>query len=308
MNDYQLGTRLREQILRDQQRGISSDGRRLQALVGDLCADQQSSLVPAITYVLRSPAFSHAIAQQPPLPPDPRLQLRLQQELEPVFAQAICQRMQAVVCALLALPAPPAVPATASSTLVPAADPASEPAATTGGRGLVAVLSFIAGILVVGVGGGLTWLLMSRTTPPQGQPQLSSQIQADPAPAAVPQPASVPPAPDLDQAQLQQAISAVEQLYADLSSGNTAAARSRFSPAAADQFDPTFFSQFQRVSVSELHQVNREGQLLTLSGVVSFEYPDGSTQRESRNFTLDLATTPPLITASSFGQVLSPRP
>ena len=104
MNDHQLGTRLRQQILTDLERGISCDGRRLQALVGDYCGDSQLTLLPALRYLVMSPGFSSAVAQQPPLAADGRLQLRLQQELQQVFTQAICQRMTAVVGGLLGFP------------------------------------------------------------------------------------------------------------------------------------------------------------------------------------------------------------
>ena len=41
MNDYDLGANLRRQILDDMERGLASDGRRLQALVGDFCGQNQ---------------------------------------------------------------------------------------------------------------------------------------------------------------------------------------------------------------------------------------------------------------------------
>jgi hypothetical protein len=104
MNDHQLGASLRNQILADLQRGIPSDGRRLQALAGDLCGERQLPLLPAVRYLVMSQAFASAVGQSQPLPADPRLQLRLQQELEQVFTTAICQRMTAVLQGLLALP------------------------------------------------------------------------------------------------------------------------------------------------------------------------------------------------------------
>jgi hypothetical protein len=41
--------------------------------------------------------------------------------------------------------------------------------------------------------------------------------------------------------------------------------------------------------------------------VVTFVYPDGTSQSESRSFTVDTATNPALITGSSFGQVMRGR-
>jgi len=106
MNDHQLGSRLRQQILADLQRGIDRDGRGLQALVGDFCGDDELPLLPALRYLVLSPAFTNALGQTPPLAADTALQLRLQRELEPMFSRAICQRMGMVVGGLLALPEP----------------------------------------------------------------------------------------------------------------------------------------------------------------------------------------------------------
>ena len=320
MNDHELGGRLRRQILSDLERGLPSDGRRLQALVGDLCGQEQLPLLPALKYLVLTPGFNHAVAQHPPLPADPRLQLRLQQELNEVFAAAISGRMEAVLRGLMGLAA------ASSEGIAPEAPPEHQPdldaeaegetfelnaiPPSGGSRGLVAVLSFIAGVLVVGVGGGLAWLLLQSS--PVRNPDVGdlSGIPArqDPAPSA----AEPPPALDLEAirreaASTAQAVASVEQLYNDLSLGNIQAARQRFGGEAADQFDPAFFSQFQRVSVDNLRELSRDGSLVTLEGLVTFVYPDGTSQSESRSFTVETATDPALITASNFGQVTRRR-
>ena len=69
----------------------------------------------------------------------------------------------------------------------------------------------------------------------------------------------MPPAPDLQQAALDSAIATVQQLYSDLSNGNGEAARQLLGGGAADQFDLAFFSQFQRVGVSDLREIGRSG-------------------------------------------------
>ena len=320
MNDHELGGRLRRQILSDLERGLPSDGRRLQALVGDLCGQEQLPLLPALKYLVMTPGFNHAVAQHPPLPADPRLQLRLQQELNEVFAAAISGRMEAVLRGLMGLAA------ASREGIAPEAPPELQPdldaeaegetfelnaiPPSGGSRGLVAVLSFIAGVLVVGVGGGLAWLLLQSS--PVRNPDVGdlSGIPArqDPAPSA----AEPPPALDLEAirreaASTAQAVASVEQLYNDLSLGNIQAARQRFGGEAADQFDPAFFSQFQRVSVDNLRELSRDGSLVTLEGLVTFVYPDGTSQSESRSFTVETATDPALITASNFGQVTRRR-
>ena len=349
MNDHQLGALLRHQIVADLQRGIASDGRRLQALVGDLCGERQMPLLPALRYLVMSQAFSSAVGQTPPLPADTRLQLRLQQELDQVFTAAICLRMTAVLHGLLGLPEtepaavggagsvpeppPPPVPLPqASAAELPPPPQAGElppgwpiedlireqagyeRAAAGGSKGVVAVLSFMAGVLVVGVLGALGWMMQVSRQPLQldtNQGSNQQPVETAPAPTPAQEPATnqPPPAPDLgtQQANTDLAIASVQQLYTDISSGNVDAARQLFSPAAADQFDPTFFSQFQQVSVSDLRETGRSGATVTLSGVVTFVYPDNTTQSESRTFTVDTSSQPALITGSSFGAVLKAR-
>ena len=336
MNDYALGANLRRQILSDLERGLPLDGRRLQALVGDFCGQSQLALLPALKYLVLAPGFSSAASQQPPLPADARLQLRLQQELNEVFAAPICARMDAVLRGLLGLPeayaaAQPASPSPSPTASMSVQDEPPlgeeiaeddnnayeqdlEPAAGRGGsNGLVAVLSFMAGVLVVGVGGGLAWLLLQTTLPRDNplrseRPRLPGEL-VSPTPDTTP--VEAPPAPELNtngvDAATAHAIASVEQLYNDLSLGNIQAARQRFSGEAADQFDPAFFRQFQRVSVDHLRELSRDGSLITLEGLVTFVYPDGTSQSESRQFTVETATEPALITDSSFGQVTRGR-
>ena len=318
MNDHQLGAALRRQVLADLERGLSCDGRRLQALVGDYCGDSQGALLPALKYLVMTPACGNALSQQPPLPADGRLLLRLQQELNPVFTPAICARMEAVLRGLLGLAEAGPSGAAEPESAMPAAEPPAPsaaslaaqapPAAPASGQGLVAALGFLAGVLAVGLAGLITWLLLSR----QGLPLLPQPAAQDQASTPGPQPDSTatqlpPPAPDLQQAALDNAIATVQQLYSDLSNGNGEAARQLIGGGAADQFDPAFFNQFQRVNVSDLREIGRSGAVVSLQGVVTFVYPDGSTQSESRSFVVDTATQPALITASGFNQVLKAR-
>ena len=303
MNDYQLGVKLRRQILADFERGISSDVRRYQALLSDFCGDNELLLLPALKHLVQTAAFQEAVAERPPLPSETQLNLRLQQELDALFAPALCLRMAEVLRGLLGLaPDGQAIPS----------DLPDEPTAVVdtpvhSNSGVVAVLSFIAGVLVVGVVGALTWLvLLNRSMTPSTATAPALVSEPEPTPTE-PEPATSEPTLDPAQLQLNQAIETVRQLYDDISLGNTAAAKQLFSPQAADQFDPAFFSQFQRVAVDNLQEVSRDGSKVTLQGVVTFVYPDGTSQAESRSFTVDTASQPGLITASSFDQVVSPR-
>ena len=302
MNDYQLGVKLRRQILADFERGISSDVRRYQALLSDFCGDNELLLLPALKHLVQTAGFQEAVAERPPLPSETQLNLRLQQELDALFAPALCLRMAEVLRGLLGLaPDGQAIPSDLPD------EPTTVDTPVHSNSGVVAVLSFIAGVLVVGVVGALTWLvLLNRSMTPSTATAPALVSESEPT-QTEPEPATSEPKLDPAQLQLNQAIETVRQLYDDISLGNTAAAKQLFSPQAADQFDPAFFSQCQRVAVDNLQEVNRDGSKVTLQGVVTFVYPDGTSQAESRSFTVDTASQPGLITASSFDQVVSPR-
>jgi len=103
------------------------------------------------------------------------------------------------------------------------------------------------------------------------------------------------------------AVSGIQALYGALSAKDFAQARSLFGPAAADQFDPGFFQQFERVTVQDLRTTSEVGSTVNLEGLVSFVWPDGSVQTETRSFSVETSSDPPLITASEFGRVVRPR-
>jgi hypothetical protein len=326
MNDHQLGAALRAQVLHDLQHGRSADGRRLQAVAGDLCGGEQGILLPALRHLVMSAAFASAASQSPPLA-DPRLRSRLMQELRQVFTPAICQRMEAVLQGLLNLPPqdatvppPPAPrPLVAPEPTAPRTakhDPATPATARRSGgtNVLVAVLAFLTGGLLMGLVGALVLLQQSprrvMVSPPANRP--SPPPVTDTAPSTPPQQPSLPepapsPAPEPPAARPDLAVASIQGLYEALSSKTYDRARQFFGGAAADQFDPSFFDQFARVSVSDLRETGQAGSIVTLEGQVTFTYPDGTSQSESRTFTVDTATDPALITASSFGAVIKAR-
>ena len=102
-------------------------------------------------------------------------------------------------------------------------------------------------------------------------------------------------------------MESIRSVYESLSRKDFEQARQWFAGAAADQFDAAFFEQFQQVTVSDLQTTGSNGSSLTLDGVVTFVYPDGTSQSETRSFTVDTATSPALITNSAFVRVLQSR-
>ncbi len=185
MNDYEIGAALRERLQREQQQGGTPDGRRLQALVGDLCGDDPR-LLPAMRYMVNWEPFLSEASRRPPLA-DPRLAARLRQELREIFALPVCERMDAVVCGLLDLPEPathPAVqaaaPAPRSRGMTPAqraqtpqrsataqVPPSWQPAAEERRSPLGSVVMLCLGAFV---GGGLLALVVGFLIPPRPEP------------------------------------------------------------------------------------------------------------------------------------------
>lgn len=405
--DHDLGVRLRQALLQERARAQPLDGRRLQALVGDLCQGEQQALLPPLRHLVLSPVLLGEASRTPPLA-EPRSRSRFQQELRGVFASPLCDRMEAVIDGLLALPMAPssADPAFEAKPWPLPADPgaAPEPRAapsppetpvaswgeqdpsrqafadrrsSRGGRsgwlrlliaGLAGGLLGLVGLLLVphslrrsaapeavqppvapdataplasdAAGGasagavgpvagadpaadGLagpagTTALPSTPTTPTGPGSSQPGAAANPAgandgtvtPAAPELPQIAGPAPSATagmEASTTAAIRTVEALYGALSRQDAAAARGFFAGEAADQFDPAFFRQFARVEVAALQPTATTATSVSLDGVVTFVYPDGSRQKERRSFTLDTRSDPPRVIASAFGAVLVPR-
>lgn len=128
MNPHQIGAQLRAQVLRDLRNGSPVDPRRMQALVADLCGDEQQDLIAPLRYLVLSGTFSTACSMDPPLT-DGHLQ-NLSRELAEVFAPTLCTRIQPVLEGLLG------IDATTTTTQVFAMNP--EPVATQAASGIAA--------------------------------------------------------------------------------------------------------------------------------------------------------------------------
>jgi hypothetical protein len=245
-----------------------------------------------------------------------------------------------------ARPDPAASPPPAAKTPAPIRPQPLPPQPAPSARPwILALLGFLSGTLLLSGAGLLLWRLDNRLPfgPGNRQPQAATalppveslpreplenpaaSLPRGPAEAGIDTPAApdlppstaTPPAGDTaspaaetptdGQAGSGAAIRTVEGLYAALSRQDFATARSFFSGAAADQFDPAFFRQFSRVSVEELRPTGQGGSGMTLEGVVRFTYRDGSEQTEARSFQVEPSPEGPRISASAFQAVLSPR-
>ena len=314
MNDRDLGQALRDHLMREQQQGRPLVTSRLQAVLNDLVSADQQPLLPALRALVLSNAFASAIRQEPPLADD-RLLPRLQQELASTYSLEVRQRMDAVLAGLFDQPLEPEPP-TAPSPAVAATAPATPATATSDHRSmgcglglllLTAVLAALAGVAMALLGGGVALWLRHRQ--PQPQAEAPAAIVPPAAPTSPILPPESPPtdAPNRDDIALSAARESLGNLYNALSAKDATAARAYYDEGSSDQFDPAFFNQFASVTLSDLKETGRSGSQLLFSGVVTFHYPDGTSQIESRTFTVDTSRSPAVVTASSFGRVIRLR-
>lgn len=112
------------------------------------------------------------------------------------------------------------------------------------------------------------------------------------------------PEADLTPATAQAVVTA---FYDYLSSQSWDQAKAQTSGSLARQFDPNFFQQFQRVSVENLQIRSRSADAIEFVGQNTYTYPDGSTQKEARTFTVELVEGQPRIADSAFVRVLRAR-
>lgn len=299
MTDYGLGQTIRAAL--EQQGpapGRAKDPQTVEGQLPQLVAPDQQDLLPALSFLLRSRALSSALAQ-PAGRDDGRIAARLLAEVQAQYSPAVCQRLQGVIQGLVGLPQ--------ATTAAPAVTTVVTGSASSSSW-LVALLCFLIGVL----GSGLLLLLWmqkpssqpaTNTAPPVANPTASAPA----APVTAPSAPMAMPSAAIGTEGINAAVASIQELYAALSAKDYATAASHFGPVAADQFDPTFFNQFERVTVADLRQTSSTGSMLNLEGVVTFVYRNGDVQTESRSFTVDTRTTPALITSSEFGRVLQAR-
>jgi hypothetical protein len=327
MTPYQLGVALRREILAQHQRLGLVDTRRLSGLIGDLCAEDQNDLIPALRHLLMSVAFHSAVDQLQPLS-DSTVVERLLVELSQVFSTSICSRMEDLLHGLLNVPVnfTHAEPRNCTSAGFDQAHYVARPSTATTSVAtpiLSALLALVAGMLLMGLAGVTFWVLHQRQsvvsspehlTPAVGHnlnpvardetslatPPISNQTSSSSRARESKSPSSISTSIDL-------AVNSIQVLYQTLSSKDFERSRNFYGAGAADQFDAAFFSQFDRVTVSDLRLTSEVGTTLNLEGVISFIYPDGSLQKETRSFSVDTSTSPAQITSSEFGKVVKPR-
>lgn len=300
MNEYALGLKIREHILNAYDRNIPYDIRMLQILAIDLCTPDNQELLPAIQYLFNNKIFQETFYQTPQIS-DPLLEEPFLAEVQKIFSDTICKRIKQVIQGLLGLSESKAEQYLNVTTTNATQEIYKHPAQ---GNAMVAILGLIAGILMVSLAAMLYWFNIRQTRPIAETPIVEqSQLQVPQITNLTAEAANQSQGVD----QVDQAVSSIQNLYSDLSRKDFNNATRYYSASCANQFEPEFFTQFHQVTVSDLHKTSLAGSIVNLQGNVTFVYHDGSTQTESRSYSVDTSLTPARISVSEFIQVLKAR-
>lgn len=123
------------------------------------------------------------------------------------------------------------------------------------------------------------------------------------------EPPAIPEPPEETSTELTPAAAqtVVTSFYNYLSSQSWEAARAQTGGALAQQFDPSFFEQFEQVSVENLQVIEQTPERIEFLGQNTYVYSDGSIQREERTFTVQQVNDQPRIVESEFRGVTQSR-
>lgn len=100
-----------------------------------------------------------------------------------------------------------------------------------------------------------------------------------------------------------ESIALIARLYDLLSQKSFTEAELLYNPQLAYQFNSNFFSQFQRVTVENLRITSKTKNSISFIGQNTYIWLDGSTQKESRAYTVESFDGHLKITASKFIKV-----
>ena len=147
------------------------------------------------------------------------------------------------------------------------------------------------------------------TTPSQSQP---IPLQPRPSREDTPSPTPTPSAPASPQyinpiQRQKEARETIISLYSLISQKDFGKAITLYSPNLANQFDSTFFNQFQRVTIDELAIISTTEKSITFQGLNTYFWKDNSSQQEKRSFVVSLADSSPKIVASEFIEIVRIR-
>lgn len=155
----------------------------------------------------------------------------------------------------------------------------------------------------------------SSAIPESPEPPVLPEASEPPEPSEPSEPSELPESSELPEpseeasSELTPAIAqtVVANFYGYLSSQSWDAARSQIGGALAQNFDPDFFEQFERVSVENLRVTEQTPERIEFLGQNTYVYGDGSIQIEERTFTVQPVDGQPRIVDSAFIRVTQSR-
>ncbi|MCU0537855.1 MAG: protein kinase, partial [Hydrococcus sp. Prado102] len=103
------------------------------------------------------------------------------------------------------------------------------------------------------------------------------------------------------------AIAFLEELYVLLSNKSFERARLAYGSRLATQFNPNFFTQFQRITINNLQKTSQTNSSINFIGENTYYYLDGSTQKEQRSYTVSEINGELKVTNSKFIKVTKSR-
>ena len=119
--------------------------------------------------------------------------------------------------------------------------------------------------------------------------------------------ASTTLAPTSNTQNVDAAIYVIQEWVSAMSDMDSQKASQYMTGDAERMYEPGFFKQFERVNVSRLTVDNVSGSFINLSGIMTFVYPDGSIQKETRTFTVFTKDGAAVVTNTEFGKVIQSR-
>lgn len=152
-----------------------------------------------------------------------------------------------------------------------------------------------------------TWKLTEVKLTESALTQMEAKKEASESDQVVEQQTDAPLTTEASSVDEEEAISLVEELYHLLSEKQFDAASALYTPQLAEFFSSKFFNQFDRVTVEDLRITSRTDSSINFLGQNTYVYPDGSTQRESRSYTVRRLGGELKLTSSEFIKVTGHR-
>ena len=286
-----LGRQIGEYVQR--QSGHRCNIQSLQGVVADLASDMPDLKAPLRDLVTRQSfpsLFPHVLSGDGVLQRD-----ALVQEVSHIYSPELLSQIEQVLNGLLGI----------SSDVAPSVQAAVADLADNDSRPVKRVQSssarMLVGIIIIGLLSAILSVLILDSRKEKPIPVSDSSQSKDLRESEVLR------TEQLAGAKVDAAIFVVQEWVNAMSDMDDQRASQFMAGEAKRMYDPSFFNQFERVNVSRLSVDSVSGSFVNLNGVMTFVYPDGSVQKETRTFTVLAKDGSAVVTNTEFGRVIQPR-